>query len=140
VTQQIESIMTRDIEAVGRDATLEGVSRVMRDMNIGDVLVTDADGCICGIVTDRDIVVRAAAAGRSLASTTAGEICTKDIVQVEPTATVEETTQLMRERSVRRVVVVSDGCPVGIVTLGDLAQNRDPSSVLSQISAAAPNA
>jgi CBS-domain-containing membrane protein len=58
---------------------------------------------------------------------------------VSPTASLDEAAQIMRERSLRRLPVVADGEAIGIVTLGDLAMNRDPASALSEISSAAPN-
>ena len=111
----------------------------MRDQRIGDVLVTHRDGTPCGIVTDRDIVVRADAAGRPLDRTPVGDICTDDVVKLSPTSSIDEAVTVMREHAVRRVPVVRDGHAVGIVTIGDLARHKDPNFALAEISAAAPN-
>ena len=113
----------------------------MRDQKIGDVLVTDAQGKLCGIITDRDIVVRAVAdEGNDLDQLRAKDICTTDrIVTLEPSAGVDEAVRLMREKAIRRIPVVENEQPIGIVTIGDLAAQRDPESALGQISQAAPN-
>jgi CBS domain-containing protein len=110
----------------------------MRDANIGDVIVLQDDQ-ICGILTDRDIVVRAVAEGREPATTKVADICSQELTTVSPTDEVEEAVRLMREKAIRRLPVVEGGKPVGIVSIGDLAVERDPHSALGRISAAPPN-
>lgn len=139
MAQQIQEIMTRKVHSVRSDTPLVEVARMMRDREIGDVLVTEPDGSLCGIVTDRDIVVRAAAAGRPLDSTPVGDICTEQIVQLPPAASIDEAVKVMREHAIRRIPVVQDGRPVGIISIGDLARHQDPRSALAEISAAVPN-
>jgi CBS domain-containing protein len=139
VAHQIQDIMTKHVHTVRTDAPLIEVARIMRDRRIGDVLVTDDDGSLCGIITDRDIVVRAVAAGLPLETTRAGEICTEDIIQVDATASIEEIVTIMREHAIRRVPVVHGDRPIGIVSIGDLARAKDPDSALAEISSAAPN-
>jgi CBS domain-containing protein len=111
---------------------------VMRDNDIGDVIVVE-DGQVTGIVTDRDIAVRAAAEGRDLGSTTVGEIATTGVQAIEPDASVDDALRTMREHDIRRLPVAKNGRPVGIVSLGDLAVEREPDSTLADISAAAPD-
>jgi CBS domain-containing protein len=137
--QQIKNVMTKTIFSVGEDTTLRQVAEQMRDHQIGDVLVTDDAGRLCGIVTDRDVVVRAVAEGMDLDVTKASEICSEQLVTLEPDAEVEDAVKLMRDRAIRRIPVVSDDKPVGIVTIGDLALARDPDSALADISAAPAN-
>jgi len=139
VAPQLQDIMTKQVQTVRTDAPLLEVARIMRDRRSGDVLVTDEDGSLCGIVTDRDIVVRAVAAGLPLDETTVGEICSEDLVQVDATASIEEIIRIMREHAIRRVPVVHGDRPIGIVSIGDLARYKDPSSALAEISSAAPN-
>jgi CBS domain-containing protein len=139
MSKQIQNIMSKQVHCVERDTTLREVARVMKDKRIGDVLVTDRDGTLCGILTDRDVVVRAVASGRDMDATSAGEICSAELARLEPTATVDDAVHMMRERAVRRVPVVKGGVPVGIVSIGDLARALDPSSALAQISDAPPN-
>lgn len=139
MTQQIQDVMTKDIHTVRRDTMLREAVKLMRDRQIGDVLVTDQDGSLCGIVTDRDIVVRADAEGCDLDATPVDDICTHELTQVSPDAPVDDAIKLMRDHAIRRLPVVQGGKPVGIVSIGDLAQNRDPRSALADISAAPPN-
>lgn len=139
MAQHIQDIMTRQVHTVRSDAMLLDVARVMRDKQIGDVLVTNQDGTLCGIVTDRDIVVRADAAAKPLDKTSVGEICTEQTINLSPRSSLDEAVNIMRQHSIRRVPVVDNGCPVGIVTIGDLARQLDPNSALAQISSAAPN-
>jgi CBS domain-containing protein len=94
---------------------------------------------MCGIVTDRDIVVRALAGHRNPADTRLKDICSRDVVTVTPSTSTDEAVRIMREKSVRRLPVLDYDQPVGIVSLGDLAVEHDPKSALADISVAPPN-
>jgi len=133
----IRDVMTPEPVTVPSTTTLEQAARHMRDAGIGNVIVLDGDQ-ITGILTDRDIVVRAVAEGRD-AQTPIGEVTSRDITTIGPDDTLEAAVELMRERSIRRLPVVEAGRAVGIVSLGDLALERDPDSALGDISAAPPN-
>ncbi|MBX3155055.1 MAG: CBS domain-containing protein [Deltaproteobacteria bacterium] len=139
MARQVQDIMTRQVHTVRGDAAIVDVARVMRDQKIGDVLVTNTDGTLLGIVTDRDIVVRAVAAGKPVDKLKVADIVTDQLVSVSPTSTVDEAIKVMRTHAVRRVPVVQDGKPTGILTIGDLARHQDPRSALAQISSAAAN-
>jgi CBS domain-containing protein len=79
------------------------------------------------------------ASDRDIDKTQIADICSTPPVKLDPTATVDDAVRLMRERAVRRIPVVADGKPIGIVSIGDLARAKDPNSLLAQISAAPPN-
>lgn len=134
----VEEIMTRDPRTVEIGDSLADAARVMREGDIGNVIVTDG-GRVAGIVTDRDIVVRAIAEGRDPHSTTVGDVCTSSPQTLEPGQSVEAAAQTMGENGIRRLPVVSDGQLVGVLSLGDLAQDRDAGPPLADISAASPN-
>jgi CBS domain-containing protein len=119
------------------DATVADVARLMKERDIGDVLVADGD-TITGIATDRDIVVRAVAEGRD-GNTPIAEIASQDVVTLAPDDDMTEAVETMRSRSIRRLPVCEGGKPVGIVSLGDLAMERDDKSALAHISAAPGN-
>jgi CBS domain-containing protein len=138
MTRYLRDIMTQKPVTVQATDTVTAAARSMRDGNIGDVVVLDEDR-IQGILTDRDIVVRALAEGRDPARTTAGEICSRELTTLSPADGIEEAVKIMRAKAIRRLPVVEAGRPVGIVSLGDLAVERDPESVLGGISAAPPN-
>jgi CBS domain-containing protein len=136
---KIRDVMTADPVSLEIGSTLTDAARAMRDSNIGDVIVLDDNGQVCGIVTDRDIVIRALAEGREASATTLGEICTRDPESLSSEDSVSDAIRLMSGKAIRRVPVVDEGKPVGIVTIGDLAIERDPDSALANISEAKPN-
>ena len=138
MAQTVEEIMTRDPRTVNADDPIVEAARIMRDSDIGDVIVLQG-GEVGGILTDRDIVVRGVADGRDGESTTVGDVCTTGIEAIEPSASVDDALSRMREADIRRLPVVQDGQPVGIISLGDLAVEREPDSTLADISAASPD-
>jgi CBS domain-containing protein len=138
MAQKVEEIMTRDPRTVDGGDTIVDAARVMRDADIGDVVVME-DGQVSGIVTDRDIVVRAIAEGRDADSTSVGDVCTTGVETVAPDASVDDALRIMREHDIRRLPVAKSGRPVGIISLGDLAVEREPDSTLADISAASPD-
>ena len=138
MAQSIREVMTGDPHTVSTDATLQDAAREMKGDDIGAVLVEDK-GSVAGILTDRDIVVRAIAEGRDPASTKVGDVASRDVATLTPDSSVEDAIRIVREQNVRRIPVVQDGRPAGIVSIGDLAVERDTESALADISAASPN-
>lgn len=134
----IRDVMTPEPVTVATNTTLEQAARHMRDAGIGNVIVLEGEQ-ITGILTDRDIVVRAVAEGWDPSQTPVGDVASRELTTISPDETVDAAVALMRERSIRRLPVVESGRPVGIVSLGDLALERDPDSCLGEISAAPPN-
>jgi CBS domain-containing protein len=135
----VRDVMTSEPIQLNSMETVAEAARVMKNSEIGAVLVTD-EGSLCGMVTDRDIVVRGVADGRNLNQLKVGDICSRELSSLSPDDPLAYAVQMMRIRSVRRLPVVEDGVkPVGILSLGDLALRLDPSSVLGDISAAQPN-
>jgi signal-transduction protein with cAMP-binding, CBS, and nucleotidyltransferase domain len=121
--------------SLGERDTAADAARSMKECDVGDVLVRSADGSLCGIVTDRDLVVRCLADGKS-GDTTLGELCTSGVNTLDANASIDEAVGLMRRQAVRRIPILENGELVGIVSLGDLARERDPDSALGRISAA----
>lgn len=136
--QRVRDVMTPDPITVAESATVHEAALAMREADVGDVLVV-RDGDVCGIVTDRDIVVRLVADAGDATRTLVGEICSAELTEVAPDDLVEYAVSLMRSYAIRRLPVVGDAGPVGIVSLGDLAAVRDPSSALADISMAPAN-
>ncbi len=134
----VRDVMTTDLRFCPTDGTLIDAARIMRDDDIGDVLVMDGDELV-GIVTDRDIVVRAVADGRDPRETRLREVCSTDLVTVTADDEAGDVIRVMRQRAVRRVPVLDGGRPVGIVSLGDLAVEYDQDSALADISESAPD-
>ncbi|MCZ9351803.1 CBS domain-containing protein [Streptomyces mutabilis] len=138
MTQYVRDIMTGHPVTVEPQTSVTAVARIMRDRDLGAVLVTDGDE-LRGLVTDRDLVKRSVAEGGDPERTTVAGACSDDLVTVRSDDELNHAVELMRDHAVRRVPVVDDGRPVGIVSLGDLAMERDPESALGDISVARPN-
>jgi CBS domain-containing protein len=136
--QKVREVMTEDPVVLPEDASLVEAARLMRDQGIGDVIVTDGEQAK-GIVTDRDIVVRAVAEGSDPGQVRVGEVLSGDLASVTPEDSVERAIALMREKAIRRVPVVESGKAVGVVSIGDLAIQRDADSVLADISEEPPS-
>jgi CBS domain-containing protein len=138
MAQTIQDVMHANPISMTPTTSVIEAARAMRDADIGSVIVHEHDR-LYGIVTDRDLVVRALAEGVNCAGMILGDICSREPTALAPTDTVEEAVRLMRDKAIRRLPVVEDRTPVGIVSLGDLAVEQDPDSVLGNISAAPPN-
>ena len=138
MAQLVRELMAEPVVTVTADATLTEAARMMRDADIGDVIVVKKTKPV-GVLTDRDIVVRSVAENRTPGTVTAGEICTTDVVSVAPDAEISQAIALMRRAAVRRLPVTEMGELVGVLSLGELAIERDETSVLADISSAEPN-
>jgi signal-transduction protein with cAMP-binding, CBS, and nucleotidyltransferase domain len=139
--RMVQDVMTPNPMMLSSTVPIRDAARAMRDANIGSVIVGDGQE-LHGVLTDRDIVVRGVAEGRDLAATQVVEICSREITSVGARDSVADALAVMRARAVRRLPVVDNGRTVGILSLGDLALDRDPQSVLAvlgEISAAPPN-
>jgi CBS domain-containing protein len=117
----VADAMTRRVVYLPEDTPLDEAAQAMRDQGIGDVVVTRGP-TMAGIVTDRDIVVRAIAENLPTRTTTLGSIATRELIMIEQNATVEEAVQAMRSRAVRRLLVCdADRKVVGLLSLSDVA-------------------
>jgi CBS domain-containing protein len=136
--RQVRDVMTPVPETVSPTATLRDAAAAMERADVGDVLVVDGDD-LRGILTDRDIAIRAVGGGRDISTTVVADVFTPSVVSISPTSAVQEAIELMRKHDVRRLPVVEAGRPIGVVSLGDLAVAREPASLLSDITTAPPN-
>lgn len=135
----VQDVMTRNPKVLRASSTVMDAACIMRDSKIGDVIVVDAANKICGIVTDRDLVVKAVAVGSDPNRTSLESVCSKDVTSLKSTQTTDDAVKMMREKSIRRLPVVEGDKLIGIVSLGDLAKRIDSGSCLGQISAAPAN-
>ncbi|MFC0042095.1 CBS domain-containing protein [Actinomadura rayongensis] len=138
MSQQIREIMTKSPQCVQPDTVVTDIAGTMRDQDVGAVLVTN-DGRLLGVVTDRDLVTRFLADGGDPGTTTAQAVASSADYTLAPDDHVSRAVDIMRDQAVRRLPVVEDGRPVGIVSIGDLAIERDERSALADISAAPAN-
>jgi CBS domain-containing protein len=119
---KLSSIMTGGIETIAPQATLAEAAKKMASQDIGSLPVCAERRRVVGIITDRDITVRAVARGMDPNQTRVEDVMTRDVLSCKSDADVEEACALMEERQVRRLLVTGeDDTPVGIVSLGDIA-------------------
>ena len=118
---KVSEAMTASVVTVSRDTPLADAARLMRDSDVGPLPVAD-EGRLVGVLTDRDITIRAVADGRDPFSTRVDEVMTPKVVCCLDTDDVEHAAEMMQSAQLRRLLVVSeDGRLAGIVSLGDLA-------------------
>ena len=138
MTRKMRDIMSTVPVCMAPGESVAAAAEAMKRHGIGAVLVV-TDGNLSGLVTDRDITVRVLAENRDPVTTRVGDICSRELAVLGPDDDVEQPTRLVRERAVRRIPVLQDGTLVGVVSIGDLALEKDPGSALSEVSAAPPN-
>src|SRR3954464_4518226 len=136
MAQSIREVMTADPRAVETSATVADAAREMRDGDVGSVVVVD-NGKVAGIIPDRDIAVRVVAEGLDPDSTRVSEVATMNPVTLTVDQSGDDAIRLVREQNVRRIIVLQDGRAAGIVSLGDLAIERDTDSALADIASEA---
>lgn len=138
--RRCREIMTSDVRTANRQMTLREVARLMSEGDMGAMPIVE-NGKLVGIVTDRDIVVRAIAEGKDV-STEIGDVMTTEIFSVKPEDFVFEAIRLMGDRQVRRIPVVSQaGELAGIIAMADIAlemeDEREIAATLEEISSGA---
>ena len=138
MAQSIREVMTQNPECVSGDTTVADAAKLMRDKDFGGVLCTAGDE-VKGFLTDRDIAVRVVAEGKDPNSTAVGDVATTELHTLSPDDSVEDAIEIVRKHNVRRVPVVEGAKPVGIVSIGDLALERDKDSALADISSEPAN-
>jgi CBS domain-containing protein len=134
---KVRDVMTPDPVGVYYDQAISDAARIMRDAGVGAVLVVDGQS-LSGVVTDRDLIIRAVAEG-SGPDDLVGPLCSSKLIGVDADDDVTVAEQLMRENAVRRLPVIDANQVAGMVSLGDLAIARDSDSPLAQLSKAQPN-
>jgi CBS domain-containing protein len=135
---QLKDIMTRNVEVVQPETTLQEAAALMDRLNVGPLPVCTGDQVV-GMITDRDITVRATAVGQDPQATRVADVMSRDVVSAYEDQEVGEAARLMQAKQVRRLVVLDrTGRLVGIVSLGDLAvvsgDDRLSGATLEQIS------
>jgi CBS domain-containing protein len=136
--KKIRDVMTTDPATVEASESVVEAARLMDERSIGDVLVVRGEELV-GVLTDRDIVVRCIARGGDPSSDTVEQCCSSSVATVGPDSDTDEVVQLMVQKAIRRIPVVEGKRPVGVVSIGDLAEHLDRRSALGAISAAPPN-
>lgn len=134
---QVRDVMTSNPTTCEPTATLVDAAKVMAGEDVGPVPIVEG-GKLVGLVTDRDIIIRAVAEGRDVTSTTVRDVASKDLVTVTADEDLDRALQLMADNQVRRIPVVEGDRVVGIVSQADVARAADDEKtgeVVQQISA-----
>lgn len=131
---KVRDVMTPGPIGVDYHQSVGEAARTMRDWGVGAVLVV-SDQALCGLVTDRDLVIRAVAESMGPADPV-GPLSSADLVGVHADDDTAEAVRLMRENAVRRLPVIENGQVAGMVSLGDLAMEHDPESALADVTRA----
>ena len=122
---KVKDIMTKRVICVGAEESVEVAARTLAQNNIGALPVQGADGKLCGVVTDRDLVTRCVASGRQPSQTTVRQVMTKQVVSAQPEMDVGVAAHLMGRQQVRRLPVTENGKLCGMISLGDMAVSED---------------
>jgi signal-transduction protein with cAMP-binding, CBS, and nucleotidyltransferase domain len=129
---KVRDVMTPGPIGVDYYQSIAEAARTMRDWGVGAVLVVSHQS-LYGLVTDRDLVIRAVAEAKG-ADEPVGPLSSGDLIGVNADAAAADAARLMRENAVRRLPVIEDGQVAGVVSLGDLALRDDPAAALAEIS------
>ena len=124
---KLRELMSTPVVRIHPEENVMVAARTMEHYNIGAMPVCGSDGRLRGMITDRDIVTRCLAAGRSPANTPVGEVMTAGIVAVRPDMEASTAAALMGSRQVRRLPVMENGKLLGMVSLGDLSRKEESS-------------
>lgn len=136
----VRDVMTTNPYTLDETSTVGVAAKGMREHNIGAVLVTDAEGALTGIITDRDIVVNGLAEGYGAETELAALLEPGELAVIAPGDDLAGAVAEMKREAVKRIPVVDGGSPVGIVSLGDIAIESDVDEIVERLAASPPNA
>lgn len=122
---KVREIMTRQVVRIHPDEPVEVAARTLAHYNVGALPVCGFDGRLCGVVTDRDLVTRCVASGRSTGNTRVRDVMTARVICAGPEMDVGAAAHLMGREQVRRLPVVENGRLCGMVSLGDMAAREE---------------
>ena len=136
---KVKEVMRSPVVCVGPGQSVEAAAKVLERHNIGALPVCTTQGMLCGMITDRDLVVRCLAMGKLPSQTCVREMMSRQVISVDPNMDTAVAAHLMGRKRVRRLPVVEAGKVQGILSLDDLAateQNAyDAADALGEISA-----
>ena len=132
---KLREVMTKPVIRIHPEESVAVAARTLTNYNIGILPVCGADGRICGLVTDRDLVTRCIAAGRNPGMTKVSQVMTGSVVGIPPDLETKDAAEIMGRRQIRRLPVLENEKLCGMVSLGDLTRaDADTAQALSQIS------
>ena len=125
---KVKECMCKEVACVNPNATVCDVAKLMLDKHVGCIPVCNENNNVVGLVTDRDLILRTLACEKDIKQTPISEVMTTKVFNVAPDAEVSEAEKIMCDCQIRRVPVVEKDVLVGIITVGDLANNKNISS------------
>lgn len=125
---EVKECMCKNVVCANQDTTVSDIAKLMSENHVGCIPICDFNKNVIGLITDRDITLRSVACGKDSNTTKASEIMTTKIYKVNPTAEVSEASKIMCDCQVKRIPVIEGNTIVGMLTLGDLANNTNVSS------------
>jgi CBS domain-containing protein len=140
--KKARDIMTRDVSCCKNNDTIYDAASKMKELNVGAIPIVDDEHHLIGMVTDRDLVIRGYANNKDH-STSLSEVMSDHLYSISPDQSLQEASQLMAEKQIRRLPVVDNGKLIGIISLGDLSVEEQSDmaagQALEQISEQHPN-
>ena len=121
---KVKECMCSQVSCVKPETTLKDVAKMMQENHVGCIPVCDNKNSVVGLVTDRDLVLRGIACNKDTNTTPVSEVMTTKVYTVAPDAEVTEASKIMCDCQIKRVPVIENEMIVGIITLGDLANNQ----------------
>ena len=121
---QILAGKSPDVVTTRPDATIAEVAKLLKAKRIGAVVVTDADGGLCGIISERDLARGLADHGADLLTLRVGDLITREVSTCSPDDGIDQLMQQMTEGRFRHLPVVADGRMIGIISIGDVVKHR----------------
>lgn len=122
---KVKDCMSKDVCCVACSSNITDVAKLMSSKHIGCVPVCDDKQNVVGIVTDRDLILRCIACGKDANNTPVTDVMTTKVVNTTPETSVSEASKVMCDCQIRRLPVMQNNKVVGMLTIGDLAQNMD---------------
>lgn len=125
---EVKECMCKNVVCANQDTTVTDIAKLMSENHVGCIPICDFNKNVVGLITDRDITLRTVACGKDSNTTKASEIMTTKIYKVNPTSEVSEASKIMCDCQVKRIPVIEGNTIVGMLTLGDLANNNNVSA------------
>lgn len=129
---RLSDIMTKELVTCSPNESIAQAAQKMQDCNIGLCPVVEGDRLV-GVVTDRDITIRAVAKGKDVQSTNVSEVMTADPITAEEAMEAEEVCEIMSEHQIRRLPVMRDNKLIGIIALADLALDLEEEELVAEV-------
>lgn len=136
---KIRDMMTDRVVRISPEENVAVAARMLTHYNIGSLPVCSSDGRVCGVVTDRDLVTRCMATGRDMRRMTVRQVMTGSVVAAQPEMDSEAAVALMGRQQIRRLPVLEGGRLVGMISLGDIAEQRQDAEVAQALAEISSN-